>query len=85
MGVIYAKGVHKEAKRTSSVTQKVQASVDAPPLKVTGITGGTQPIAIVNNEIVKEGDEINGAKVVKINKDTVTFEYDGKVIVKELK
>jgi tetratricopeptide (TPR) repeat protein len=44
MGVIYAKGLHKEAKSASSITQKVQASVDAPPLEVTGITGGTKPL-----------------------------------------
>jgi hypothetical protein len=33
--------------------------------------------AIIDGKIVKEGDIINGIKVVKINKDTVEFEKDG--------
>ena len=33
--------------------------------------------AMVGNKIVKEGDIIDGVKVVKINKDTVEFEKDG--------
>jgi hypothetical protein len=33
--------------------------------------------AIIYGEIVKEGDTINGIRVLKINKDTVEFEKDG--------
>jgi hypothetical protein len=33
--------------------------------------------AIIGTEIVEEGYEINGVKVVKINKDSVEFERDG--------
>jgi uncharacterized membrane protein len=33
--------------------------------------------AMVGNKIVKEGDTIDGIKVIKINKDTVEFEKDG--------
>jgi hypothetical protein len=35
------------------------------------------PSAIIDGKIVKEGDIINGIKVVKIHKDTVEFEKDG--------
>jgi uncharacterized membrane protein len=35
------------------------------------------PSAIVGDKIVKEGDIINGIRVVKINKNTVEFEKDG--------
>ena len=84
MGVIYAKGEAGQAKGASSVTQKIRTSGGVPLLEVTGISGGAKPVAIVNGEMVEEGSQINGVKVIKINKDTVTFEYDGKVIVKEL-
>ena len=47
-------------------------------LKLTKILYSDDPSAIVNGEIVKEGDTINGAKVVKIhNKYRVEFEKDG--------
>ncbi len=36
------------------------------------------PSAIIGGNIVKEGDIINGAKVVKIHKDMVEFEKNGK-------
>jgi hypothetical protein len=35
------------------------------------------PSALIGETIVREGDIINGVKVVKINKDTVEFEKDG--------
>ena len=46
-------------------------------LKLTGILYSDDPSAIVNGEIVKEGDMINGAKVIKIYRDKVEFEEDG--------
>ena len=46
-------------------------------VKLTGILYSDDPSAIVNGEIVKEGDTINGAKVVKIHRDKVEFEEDG--------
>jgi hypothetical protein len=38
-------------------------------------------IAIINNEIVREGDMILGAKVVEIKEDYVTIQKDGKTYV----
>jgi len=47
--------------------------------RVTGIVyGGDKPSAMVSGEIVREGDTIFGVKVVKIFKDRVEFEKDGK-------
>jgi type II secretory pathway component PulC len=36
-------------------------------------------IAIINNEIVREGDMILGAKIIEIKEDSVTIEKDGKI------
>jgi type II secretory pathway component PulC len=37
-----------------------------------------KPSAIIDTQIVHEGDKIYGATVVKINKDSVEFEIEGK-------
>ena len=37
----------------------------------------TRPTAIVNDKIVAEGETINGATVIKIDKETVEFEKEG--------
>lgn len=36
-----------------------------------------QKYAIIGTELLQEGEEINGVKVLKINKDSVEFEKDG--------
>jgi len=36
------------------------------------------PSAVIGNQILRVGDRISGATVVKINKDSVEFEIDGK-------
>lgn len=46
-------------------------------VKLTGILYSDDPLAIVDGEIAKEGDTINGTKVVKIHRDEVEFEKDG--------
>jgi len=46
---------------------------------VTGILySEDRPSAVVGNQILYEGDSIRGMKVVKIHKDRVEFERDGK-------
>ena len=40
--------------------------------------------AMVSNRIVHEGDMVNGYKVVKIHRDTVEFEKNGTIIIKQL-
>jgi CheY-like chemotaxis protein len=45
---------------------------------VVGILYGKgEPCALINIELVREGDVRNGVKVVRIGKDTVEFEKDG--------
>ncbi len=43
-----------------------------------------QKYAIIGTEIVQEGDEINGVKIIKINKDSVEFERDGQSWTQEV-
>ena len=46
---------------------------------ITGITyNENKSFAIIGTKIVGEGDTIDGVKIVKINKETVEFEKDGK-------
>jgi hypothetical protein len=40
--------------------------------------------ALVYNRIVHEGDIVNGYKVVKIHRDKVEFEKDGKSYTKQV-
>jgi hypothetical protein len=45
---------------------------------VTGIVYSIdKPLALIDKQVVYEGDTINGAKVIKIHKDKVEFEKDG--------
>ena len=42
------------------------------------LTGEGKPLAIIGSKILSEGDTINGAIIIKINKSSVEFEKDGK-------
>lgn len=42
------------------------------------------PSAIICGEVVREGDEINGYKVVKIHKEEVELEKNGKYLIKRV-
>lgn len=53
-----------------------------PTLELSGIfcdRDGSRGYAIINQRIVKEGDEISGAKVMRITTHRVEMEYDGQV------
>lgn len=53
---------------------------------VTGITYvEEEPSAVVGYDIVHEGDTIHGVKVVKIYRDKVEFEKDGKRWTQEVR
>jgi len=55
------------------------AQVETGKLTVTGIVHSRErPCAIIDNLIVREGDKVSGAIVVKINKDSVELEMNGK-------
>jgi len=50
----------------------------APTLVVQGIIwGGMFPLGIINGQVVKEGDNIEGAQIQKITKDGITASYGG--------
>jgi hypothetical protein len=55
-----------------------------PSLKVGGIVSGAIPMAIVNGELVKEGDVVLGAKVVKIGTNYVKFKFENEYIIEYL-
>lgn len=56
-----------------------QEQEDIGQLIVTGINySEDKPLALIGTRIVREGDEIFGATVIKINEDSVEFEKDGK-------
>jgi len=44
-----------------------------------------KPSAIIANQIVHEGDKVSGATVIKINKDSVEFEMNGKKLTQSIK
>ncbi len=55
-----------------------------PRLEVAGIMSGEKPLAIVNETIVKEGDILNGVKVLEIREEFVRFEHRGKIFIKRI-
>ena len=55
-----------------------QAVVQPLRMQVTAILYSDSPSCIVNGKIVKEGQVIRGATVVKIHRDEVEFEKDGR-------
>jgi hypothetical protein len=47
-------------------------------LNIHGImANGTGNLVLINDEVYQEGDEVNGAKIVKINLDSITVNIDG--------
>lgn len=54
-------------------------------LNLTGVIyDGESPVAVINDVIVHEGDEIEGVKVIKIEQNSVVLEKDGKPFTLEL-
>lgn len=62
--------------------QPPEAVTTLPAMTVQGMVwGSAAPQAIINNTIVKEGDAIEGASIVKIDKEGVTLLYEGKKVL----
>ena len=57
----------------------------SPQLCVSGIVFDKKAVAFVNGIFVREGDTIEGAKVIRIEKSQVTFEYKGKTFIKKFR
>ncbi len=71
---LYPTGLRDPMQIGSTGTVQVKTS----ELVVKGIVySEDNPSAVVGNEIVHEGEEVMGARVVKINSDSVVFEMDG--------
>jgi hypothetical protein len=65
--------------KTRPGTKEAEAAKSAGRLIVKGILySDDKPSAIIGTQIVHEGDKIYGVTVVKINKDSVEFEIEGK-------
>jgi len=59
--------------------KKNAAEVKLPVLKVQGlIWGGNFPQAIINNKVVRVDDEVDGAKIVSIEKDGLWVSFNDK-------
>ena len=65
--------------KRSDSSQENGISDSTSALIVKGIVfSQNKPSAIINNEILTEGQVINGAKIAKITKDSVEFQMDDK-------
>lgn len=54
-------------------------------LEINGIISDKQsPYAIINNDVVKLGDQVNGMTVIEINENNVVLEQDGQKHTLEL-
>jgi hypothetical protein len=77
------KGYQEEMRESMPQTPE-QVILLAPPatlpeFKIQGtIWGGSIPQAIINNKVVKIGDDIEGAKIIGINKDGVKVIFDNR-------
>jgi type II secretory pathway component PulC len=59
--------------------------IQPPKLVLKGIAWDeTEPLALINDLVAKEGDTIQGARIVKIDFDRVAISYRGKKFVVEL-
>ncbi|MGD0784870.1 MAG: hypothetical protein ABR969_03545 [Sedimentisphaerales bacterium] len=52
---------------------------------VKGIVYSERPSAVIDDKIVHQGDKVSGATVVKINKNNIEFEIDGKKWTQEVR
>jgi len=81
--------VYHEDRRDSFLlplkTKKKSLPVKPPKLVLKGIAWDeTEPLALINDLVVKEGDTIQGARIVKIDFDRVAVRYRSKKFVIEL-
>ena len=75
--------VYHEARRDPFLlpvkTREKSLPPEPPKLVLKGIAWGkTEPLALINDRVVKEGDTIEGARILKIDFDRVVVRYRGK-------
>ena len=61
-----------------------ERQIDISKVCVSGIIHSDETMAVVNNTMVKQGDSIDGIKVVEIGDSWVKFEYNGGYFLKTL-
>ena len=62
-----------------------QTGLNPPDFVLTGMTwAGDENIAILNNQLVRTGEWVGGARVSQIDGDRVTLEVDGRTITLSL-
>jgi hypothetical protein len=62
--------------------KQTKTTVPLPSLSIQGIIWNTNmPQAIVNGQIVKEGDSVSGVRVVKIEKEGITVDNQGQEVL----
>jgi hypothetical protein len=67
-----------QPKEVETNTQNKQ-EVPLPELVIQGITwGGNFPQAIINNKVVKVGDQIEGVRVVKIDREGIEVNFNNR-------
>jgi len=71
------------AKKTAEARKVIP--IKPPPLSLKGIAWDeTEPLALINDLLVKEGDTIQGARIVKIDFDGIAVRYHSKKFVIKL-
>ena len=69
----------KDSESASEEAPEGEVEIKLPELVVNGIIwGGKFPQAIINDKVVKVGDEIEGAKIKQISKDGVVVLFSSK-------
>ncbi len=63
----------------SKANESAGEEIPPPKLDIQGVIWGDGPSrAIINNKVVSAGDNIEGAKVIKISKDGIIILYSGR-------
>ncbi|MFH1441407.1 MAG: hypothetical protein ABIH18_05155 [Candidatus Omnitrophota bacterium] len=61
------------------IREEEEEIFNPPGLSIQGlIWGGIEPCAIINEEVKKEGEDIEGVKILKIKKEGLELLYEGK-------
>jgi hypothetical protein len=72
--------IRQQAQPGTQVPQYV--SVSLPSMSVQGMVwGGKYGQAIINNQVVKVGESINGAELVSVSKDGIKLLYQGQTFI----
>jgi hypothetical protein len=83
---LYLYNIQKEAKTKSEPKPKERIMLPLPRLNIEGMIWNTpMPQAIINGRIVRIGDIIEGVKIVKIEKQGITIDYNNELVLIERK